>query len=326
MFTIIRAQKIKSKEEFGMAMSHSFRLINTPNSDDKKLKDNIYLYSETKSAALKKFNERLPANVRKNAVYCIEYMISASPEFFSKNTSHVGTYFKQSIEFIKRIHGEENIVHVGVHMDETTPHLHLFVVPIDNKNKLNCRFFLGGKEKLINLQTDFSLNVGTDFGLERGIKGSPAKHTTIKQFYNEVNKIDNVSLPQLPIQPTIFNYISNYKKIREVEVDQSKKIKYQELKLKLVKKDHEKIQLLLKELKQLKIEISQFSEYENQSVKYKEDINTLKIKNKSLIEHNNWLANQKLLLISKYESNDNIHNSLKKDKNYDRENQFKQNY
>ena len=95
--------------------------------------------------------------------------------------------------------------------------------------------------------------------------------------------------------------------------------------MKLVKKDHEKIQLLLKELKQLKIEISQFSEYENQSVKYKEDINTLKIKNKSLTEHNNWLVNQKLLLISKYESNNNIHNSLKKDKNHDRTNQFKQN-
>ena len=67
-----------------------------------------------------------------------------------------------------------------------------YVVPIDDKGKLNARHFLGGRENLRNMQTDFAKNVGADFGLERGVEGSPAKHERVKKFYGNLEK--NITL------------------------------------------------------------------------------------------------------------------------------------
>ncbi|WP_171496452.1 plasmid recombination protein, partial [Acinetobacter sp. TUM15372] len=72
---------------------------------------------------------------------------------------------------------------------ETTPHLVAYVVPIDLEGKLNAREFLGGRSKLSKMQTDF-YNEVTHLGLERGLEGSKAEHTTIKDFYAEIQKPD----------------------------------------------------------------------------------------------------------------------------------------
>ncbi|WP_171496447.1 plasmid recombination protein, partial [Acinetobacter sp. TUM15372] len=76
-----------------------------------------------------------------------------------------------------------------IHRDETTPHLVAYVVPIDLEGKLNAREFLGGRSKLSKMQTDFDNEV-KHLGLERGLEGSKAEHTTIKDFYAEIQKPD----------------------------------------------------------------------------------------------------------------------------------------
>ena len=68
----------------------------------------------------------------------------------------------------------------GIQLDETTPHLVAYVVPIDKKGKLNCRHFLGGREKMTAMQTDFANVVGAKYGLQRGQEGSKAKHEEVK--------------------------------------------------------------------------------------------------------------------------------------------------
>ncbi|MCY7284793.1 MAG: DUF3991 domain-containing protein, partial [Cyanobacteria bacterium CAN_BIN43] len=68
-----------------------------------------------------------------------------------------------------------------------TPHIHAYMVPLDEKGKLNCRALLGGSRyRLSELQDDFAQAMAI-LGLERGIKGSKAKHTEISKYYAAVN-------------------------------------------------------------------------------------------------------------------------------------------
>ena len=88
--------------------------------------------------------------------------------------------------------------------DETSPHVCAYVVPIDPKGKLNCSHFLDGREKLTQMQTDFADKVGRQFGLERGIEGSKAKHKTIKQYYAEIQApVKEVTISPESVQPKV---------------------------------------------------------------------------------------------------------------------------
>jgi hypothetical protein len=81
------------------------------------------------------------------------------------------------------------VVNFSVHLDEQTPHIHAVVVPIDAKGKLNCRPHLGGREKLRGLQDSFAA-IQKGIGLERGIQGNKAHHTTVKEFYGQAKSFE----------------------------------------------------------------------------------------------------------------------------------------
>ena len=68
------------------------------------------------------------------------------------------------------------------------------MVPLDEKGKLNCRALFGGSRyRLSELQDDFALAM-KPLGLERGIKGSRAKHTEVRKYYAAVNQSSDASL------------------------------------------------------------------------------------------------------------------------------------
>ena len=113
-----------------------------------------------------------------------------SPDWSGLGTEKEADFFKRSLEWLKQRHGAENVISTSIHRDETTPHLVAYVVPIDLEGKLNAREFLGGRSKLSKMQTDF-YNEVKHLGLERGLEGSKAEHTTIKDFYAEIQKPDN---------------------------------------------------------------------------------------------------------------------------------------
>jgi hypothetical protein len=75
-----------------------------------------------------------------------------------------------------------------------------YVVPLDSQGKLNAKSFLGGKATLSAMQTDFAEKVGRAHGLERGLEGSRATHTTISEYYGRVSKAasktPSVSVPE----------------------------------------------------------------------------------------------------------------------------------
>lgn len=51
--------------------------------------------------------------------------------------------FKRASLWLMDKHGEENIAGMSIHRDISTPQLVAYVVPIDQKGKLNCKDFLG---------------------------------------------------------------------------------------------------------------------------------------------------------------------------------------
>ncbi|MFC5534821.1 MobV family relaxase, partial [Rhodocytophaga aerolata] len=108
-------------------------------------------------------------------------------------------------QWLKEQYGEKNIVNFTTHVDEQTPHIHAVIVPIDPKGKLNCRAYLGGREKLRGLQDSFA-QAHQGIGLERGIKGSKANHTTVKAFYahaNEFTQAPSLDIALPPFQASI---------------------------------------------------------------------------------------------------------------------------
>ena len=66
-------------------------------------------------------------------------------------------------------------------MDESTPHMHLNLVPITKDGRF-CSKDLFDKPKLQQLQTDFYNAVGKKYGLQRGKEGSQAKHLSTAEF------------------------------------------------------------------------------------------------------------------------------------------------
>ena len=66
-------------------------------------------------------------------------------------------------------------------MDESTPHMHLNLMPITKDGRL-CSKELFDKQKLQQLQTNFYNAVGKKYGLERGKEGSQAKHLSTAEF------------------------------------------------------------------------------------------------------------------------------------------------
>lgn len=202
-FVILRTAKLKTAGEIGGSLGHTFRIMDTPNADPEKL--HLNEHENSLEEIKENIKNRLPENVRKNGVRVIEYLITMSPDWEGLGTDAETEFFDNAKRWLEEKHGSENIAGLSIHRDETTPHLVAYVVPIDEKGALNARHFLGGRQKLSEMQTDFA-NTVSHLGLQRGIEGSKAKHTKMKELYSDINhrvkhKLPEIQLNRLETQP-----------------------------------------------------------------------------------------------------------------------------
>lgn len=186
-YAILRTAKLKTMGEIGGSLAHNYRTRETLNADAERTPDNEHQGGETPEAVLQAIRERLPEKRRSDAVLCVEYLITASPEYF-QGVQDGAAYFASAVEWLKNKHGVANVVATSIHKDETSPHLVAYVVPLDDQGRLNAKQYLGGKAKLSAMQTDFAEQVGRKHGLERGLEGSKATHTSIREYYGRVDK------------------------------------------------------------------------------------------------------------------------------------------
>jgi uncharacterized protein YukE len=119
-------------------------------------------------------------------------LITASPDWDGWGTEKETAFFEQSRKWLENKYGKKNVVSTTIHRDETTPHLVAYVVPLDEETgRLNAKKFIGGsRHTLSQMQTDFAVEV-KDLGLDRGVQGSKAKHTSIKEYYEKLNNYEN---------------------------------------------------------------------------------------------------------------------------------------
>ena len=143
----------------------------------------------------------------KNAsTIAIEMVLSASPEYFRDDPLDTGVFDQKKMEvwrdanlvFLKNKYGD-NLVRVDLHLDESTPHMHAIITPLVQKerkvrgkneyrkvNVLDAKNMFNRKA-LVELQSEAAQAV-SHLNIERGLRYSKAKHTSIKQFYSKVSE------------------------------------------------------------------------------------------------------------------------------------------
>ena len=237
MHSIIRIKKHKSIASLQSRENHTYRKRETPNADPAKLHRNKLLFGqENYSAVADNFLQEYKSagsKIRKDAVLAVEFLLTASPEFFDEGSKNerderLKKWCEAQIEFMKKEHGEKNILCMYLHLDEKTPHIEAYVVPMDGKGKLNCKSFYGARNALNQLQTRYA-NHNKDFGLQRGAKGSRATHQEVKKFYDQIQqpaKVSNENL-QKAVKldaPTMKNILQPEIYLREQEAKITAKV------------------------------------------------------------------------------------------------------
>lgn len=181
-YAIIRTNKISQLNSINAVLRHNRREVEVA-SATKGIKNPKLLFPQIeKNQAIGSYaqflNSRLTQTgkrTRKDAIRGVEVLMS-----FSKNSlaeSELKNWVKDSVEFVADFFGGwDNIYDIQMHADELTPnedgtlspsyHLHALVAPIKG-GRLCCKEFLGGREKMKSLQTQYADKM-QKYGLKRG--------------------------------------------------------------------------------------------------------------------------------------------------------------
>ncbi|MBE9213682.1 plasmid recombination protein [Plectonema cf. radiosum LEGE 06105] len=211
-YAIFLTKKLKTGGQIAGSASHVQRDRETPNANP--YKENVWLMGNPEQDLVQDtFNHIGNQTIRKNAVLCVELVLSASPEFFRPSTqTEPGEYeqlqLNRWLDFNKQWLQERfnvtpegisvphnRIISAAAHLDEVTPHIHAHMVPIDKRGKLNASAFFGSPKLLREWQDDYAQAM-KPLGLERGIRGSKATHIDIGRYYTNINspQTDNIEV------------------------------------------------------------------------------------------------------------------------------------
>lgn len=249
-------------------------------------KKNELTYIKEFDKMKKEYN--LQGHIRSNSIIMCEMMITSNNEFFDKiGIEETKRYFKESYKFVcnyKNL-GEKYIVSAAVHLDETTPHMHLVYIPVirtkDEKgnpiDKICARDFWRGRDSYRKLQNAFHEYITSKgFDLERGlpVKETGAKHQKIEDlkkitnFENTKKVLDSIKL-ELPEIPDI-NDIKLIKLNREKVENE------------IIKPKDELIQELYKDNLALHKELSKQSKIIDEAEMYQKERNSILADNEEL--------------------------------------------
>nr|WP_075519219.1 MobV family relaxase [Moritella viscosa]SHO06443.1 Mobilization protein-like [Moritella viscosa] len=186
--TILRFEKIKDYNNLNLSNAHVYRYLETPNANP-KISNKKLLGSGNVVRDVKRKFEKNNINPRKNAVLCIEAVLSLSPDFFQSNTNTKDFAINARKWLISEF--GDNLVSAVLHLDEKTPHIHAHIVPMTADGRLSARE-LFNKSTLPNYQKSYLNQMKIIEPKLKYNQGSKAEHTKLKDYYSMVNKeIDN---------------------------------------------------------------------------------------------------------------------------------------
>ena len=205
---ILRTAKLKGGN-LASSVAHLERSRETPNADHDRRDLNLVLRGGDEPLAAIK--DRLATGVQKrrsNSVEAVELFIGTSPDWdgwdessrSGELTEKAQAWVDQSLAWADDTFGSDNVVVAHLHRDELTPHLSVFVTPIDEKGSLNARQWTGGRKALSDMQTGYHSAV-EGLGLERGMKGSRARHQDVGHYYAIMESGETPQVPAVDIDP-----------------------------------------------------------------------------------------------------------------------------
>ena len=218
-YAIIRNANYKRDNLPGLYKHNERKNTNYSNKDINK-NNSINNYSikqcnTTYSKAIKQLIDKndLKCRITSYTNLVCEFIITSDKEFFdSIGEKETKRYFQTAYDFVATYKdlGEKYILSAKVHMDESTPHLHLVFVPVvhtkDKKGnmieKIACSEYWKGKNSYQQLQDNFYKYITDNgFSLERG-KSRNVEHLSTEKL-KQITNYDNVKyeLTQEEIKP-----------------------------------------------------------------------------------------------------------------------------
>ena len=229
--TVLRIKKIKTFQALKASEVHCKRLKFEENVNPERTKYNRdIIHSENLVKDLKDSFKNRKIRVRKNGVICLEVVLTLTKETF-KSKKDLIVFINQSKVFLNENFGKENILDLVLHLDESTPHLHAHVIPIDSKGKLNARE-VTSKDNLENYQNDYLKKMKLVNSNLTYNKKSKDYNKTLSQYGGEVNKMKEV--------------IENFKNENEIQKNEIKNLK---LTIENQNKEISKLKLIIEKIK-----------------------------------------------------------------------------
>ncbi len=222
-YAIIRNANYKKENLAGLYKHNERKNTNYSNKDINK-NNSIKNYSikqcnTTYSNAIKTLQQEndLKGRIIRTTNIACEFIITSDKEFFEKiGEKETKRYFQTAYNFVANYKelGEKYILSAKVHLDESTPHMHLVFVPvihrIDKKSgkhidKIACSEYWKGKDSYRQLQDNFYKYITKNgFELERGNtkENTHIPIETLKQITNYENikyEITHEQIQPIPI-------------------------------------------------------------------------------------------------------------------------------
>lgn len=121
--------------------------------------------TQTIKQAIKEQEKATGRKVRKDANVLCEFVLTFSPEMESK--INLPMWVQANFNWIKETFGKGKMIRADLNCDETTVHIHCFVIMTDEKGRFNSSRFFNKKSQVIALQDSYADSMA-QFGLVRG--------------------------------------------------------------------------------------------------------------------------------------------------------------
>ncbi len=141
---------------------------------------------------------------KSKSVVADELLFTATNKFFKdKDKDFILEWANTCMDFVYNDLGynKEQVLHATLHLDEATPHIHCVVVPlvkkIDKRTNterytISKKQYIKDKLHLSQLQDIYNVRLREKgYDLERGIKGSNAKHQKVREFKKTTRYYEN---------------------------------------------------------------------------------------------------------------------------------------
>lgn len=187
-YAVVHMMKIKSGAVGGI-QSHNNREHEpktNPDVDMSRSEDNYDLIScdNYKRLIKEKMSNLVESSraIRKDAVVVCNFIVTSDNETMDAlGADRQREFFQDSVKWFSDRYGADRVLNATVHMDETTPHLHIGVMPITQDGRLSAKAIFT-KTEMKAIQTEFARDVGEKYGLERGVEGSERTHLSEARF------------------------------------------------------------------------------------------------------------------------------------------------